>query len=123
MTTTTHTHTSFDVGALRSGIEQRNAGALTGLYAPDASIEIADAEHGPSRPLRIEGAEAIGAHLADVYGREMEHRVELAAATGDTLGYTVRCAYPDGTLVRCVAMAELRDGRIVRELVAQAWDR
>jgi ketosteroid isomerase-like protein len=123
MTTTTHTHTTFDVSALRAGIEQRDAGALTGLYAADASIEIADADHGPSRPLRIVGAEAIAAHLADVYGRAMEHRVELVAATGDTLGYTVRCAYPDGTLVRCVAMAELRDGRIVRELVAQAWDR
>lgn len=123
MTTTTHTHTTFDVGALRSGIEQRDAGAVTGLYAPDASIEITDADHGPSRPLRIAGAEAIAAHFADVYGRDMEHRVELAGATGDTVGYTVRCAYPDGTLVRCVAMAELRDGRIAREVVAQAWDR
>src|SRR4051812_6238445 len=100
MTSTTPTQTTFDVDALRAGIERRDAAALTTLYAPTASVEVVDAEHGPSHPLKIEGADAIAAHLGDVYARDMEHRVELATATGDTLGYTVRCAYPDGMIVR-----------------------
>jgi hypothetical protein len=36
--------------------------------------------------------------------------------------YQVACAYPDGTRVFCSTIAELRDGRIVRERVVQAWD-
>ena len=122
MTSTSPTRTTFDVDALRAGIQQRDAVALAALYAPTASVEVVDADHGPSRPLTVSGGEAIAAHLSDVYARDMEHRVELAAATDVALGYTVRCAYPDGTLVRCVSMAELRDGRIVHEVIAQAWD-
>jgi ketosteroid isomerase-like protein len=123
MSSTTHTPTtSFDTAALRRAIEGRDAAALLELYAPDAAIEMADAAHGPSAPMRLEGRDAIAAHLTDVYSRDMEHRVELVAAGADALGYTVRCAYSDGTIVRCVAVAELRDGRIVREIGAQAWD-
>jgi ketosteroid isomerase-like protein len=121
MTTSTALNT-FDTDALRRGIERRDATALATLYANDATIEIADAAHGASTPLRLVGHDAITTHLTDVYARDMQHRVELVAAGTDTVGYTVRCAYPDGTIVRCVSIAELRDGRIVREIGAQAWD-
>jgi ketosteroid isomerase-like protein len=122
MTTTNHTTKPFDTAALRRGIEGRDASALLELYGPDATIEIADADHGPSTPLRLQGRDAIAAHLSDVYARDMEHNVELVTTDGNALGYAVRCAYADGTVVRCVALAELRDGRISREIGAQAWD-
>jgi ketosteroid isomerase-like protein len=121
MTSTTHS-TTFDTAALRRGIEGRDPAALLELYGPDATIEIADAAHGPSTPLRLEGRDAIAAHLRDVYARDMEHRVELVTAGEDAVGYAVRCAYSDGTIVRCVAVAELTAGRITREIGAQAWD-
>lgn len=118
----TSSTTTLDTTALRRGIEGRDAALLLDLYAADATIEIADAAHGPSSPLRIEGREAIATHLTDVYGRDMRHAVELVAAGDDGVGYTVHCRYPDGTAVRCVAVAQVRDGRIAREIVAQAWD-
>ena len=121
-TNTTPTTPTLDPAALRRGIEGRDAAGLLELYAPEATIEIVDEAHKPSAPLRLEGRDAIAAHLSDVYGRDMEHRVELVAAGADALGYTVRCVYADGTVVRCVAVAEVRDGRIVREVGAQAWD-
>jgi hypothetical protein len=126
MTSTTNTtntvSTPFDTAALRRGIEGREPATVLALYHPDATIEIADAAHGPSAPLSVQGRDAIAAHLADVYGREMEHAVDIVAASPEAVGYTVRCAYPDGTVVRCVAVAELRDGLITREIGAQAWD-
>jgi ketosteroid isomerase-like protein len=122
MTSTTHTTTPFDTAALRRGIEGRDAAALLELYDPDATIEIADAAHGPSTPLRLVGRDAIAAHLGDVYRRDMEHHLELVTAGEDAVGYTVRCAYSDGTIVRCVSVAELAGGRISREIIAQAWD-
>jgi hypothetical protein len=122
MSTSPTTSTTFDTAALRRGVEARDPGALAALYAGDATLEITDAAHGPSDPLRVEGRDAIAAQLRDLYSRDMQHRVELASATDDTLAYTVRCEYPDGILVRCVSIAELRDGQIAREIVAQAWD-
>jgi len=117
MTTTT----TFDT-ALRRGIESRDAAALLELYADDATIEIADAEHPPSAPRHLEGRDAIAAYLEDTYGRDMTHHVELVAVGAGAVGYTVRCRYPDGARVLCSAVAELRDGRIAREIGVQAWD-
>ena len=31
-------------------------------------------------------------------------------------------AYPDGTKVLCVAMADLKGGKIARQTIVQAWD-
>jgi len=118
MTTTT----TFDAAALRRGIEARDASALLDLYADDATIERVDAQNPPSAPARAVGRDAIGALLSDVFGRDMTHHVEAIAVGPDAVGYTVRCAYPDGTHVLCAAVAELRDGRIAREVGVQAWD-
>jgi hypothetical protein len=52
----------------------------------------------------------------------MTHEVDIVAAGADAVGYSVRCAYPDGTRVTCVATSQLRDGRIAREVAVQAWD-
>jgi ketosteroid isomerase-like protein len=119
---TTIPSSTFDVAALRRAISTRDAGSVLALYADDASIELADSQNTPSRPRRIEGRDAIRAHLEDVYSRDMTHELDLVAASEDAVGYSVRCAYPDGTRVLCAAVAELRDGKIVREVGVQAWD-
>ncbi len=113
---------TFEAGALRRAIEARDAAAHLDLYADDATIERLDAQNPPSAPTRIAGRDAIRASLEDVYARDMTHRVESIAVGDDAVGYTVRCAYPDGTRVVCAAVGELRDGRIVREVGVQAWD-
>jgi ketosteroid isomerase-like protein len=118
-TTTTST---FDAGALRRAFENHDAAGLAALYADDATVELADAQNTPSRPLRLEGREAIRAHLEDVLAREMTHAVDVVAVGEDAVGYSLRCAYPDGTRVLCAATAQLRDGRIIREIGVQAWD-
>jgi ketosteroid isomerase-like protein len=121
MSTTTTTST-FDAGALRRAFENHDAAGLAALYAHDATVELADAQNTPSRPLRLEGREAIRAHLEDVLAREMTHAVDVVAVGEDAVGYSLRCAYPDGTRVLCAATAQLRDGRIIREIGVQAWD-
>jgi ketosteroid isomerase-like protein len=118
-TTTTST---FDAGALRRAFENHDAAGLAALYADDATVELADAQNTPSRPLRLEGREAIRTHLEDVLAREMTHAVDVVAVGEDAVGYSLRCAYPDGTRVLCAATAQLRDGRIIREIGVQAWD-
>ncbi len=120
--TSIHTHTTLDGAALRRAFSDRDAATLTALYADDATIEVADAQTTPSAPRTIEGREAIQAYHEDIFGRDMTHEVDTVALDGDSAGFSVRCAYPDGVRVVCVATARLRDGLIVRQLVAQAWD-
>jgi len=119
---TTSLHPTIDGVALRQAVQARDFEALAGLYADDATIEIVDAGHPPTTPLRLRGSAQIGARLRDVYERDMVHEVDVVAVATDALGYTVRCAYPDGGRVVCAALAELRDGLIAREVVLQVWD-
>jgi ketosteroid isomerase-like protein len=119
---TTIPSSTFDVAALRGAFAGRDAAALLSLYADDATIELIDAQHSPSDPRRLSGREQIQAHLEDVFSRDMTHAVDIVAASPDALGYSLRCTYADGMKVVCVANAELRDGRIVREVGVQAWD-
>ena len=120
--TSTNTHTKLDGAALRRAFSDRDAETLTSLYADDATIEVADARTTPSSPLKIEGREAIRAYFEDIFSRDMTHQVDTVAIAGDSAGFSVRCRYPEGIRVLCVATAELSDGVIVRQLSAQAWD-
>jgi hypothetical protein len=122
MSTTDISTTNFDVAALRRGFAERDAGTLASLYADDATREIADAQNPPSRPARVEGIAAITAQLEEVMGRDMTHELDIVAVSADAVGYTLRCRYPDGLRVLCAATAQLRDGKIVREVGVQAWD-
>jgi ketosteroid isomerase-like protein len=119
--TSLNTHT-LDAAALRRAFSDRDAEALTSLYADDATIEIADAATTPSEPRRLEGREAIRAYHEDVFSRDMTHEIDTVAIDGDSAGFSVRCRYPDGVRVVCVATARLSGGAIVRQLTAQAWD-
>lgn len=120
--TTIPTPAAFDADALRRAFKDRDSRILSSLYSDDATLELVDAEHTPSRPQRIHGREAVDAHIAELFAREMTHSVEDVAIGDDALGYSIRCAYPDGTRVLCVATARVRDGRITRQVAVQAWD-
>jgi len=110
------------VAGLRRAVEGRKAGALAGLYADDAVIHVIDRDNPPSRPRRLQGKSDISAYFEDVCGRDMTHKVEAGVAVGNRLAFTQSCAYADGTKVFCSAMADLKGGKIVRQMVVQAWD-
>jgi hypothetical protein len=110
------------VAGLKRAIEGRKAGALAGLYADDAVLHVIDRDNPPSKPREMQGSGAIAAYFEDVCGRDMTHKVEAGVAVGNRLAFTQSCAYPDGTKVFCSAMADLKGGKISRQVVVQAWD-
>jgi len=110
------------VAALKRAIEGRKAGALSGLYAEDAVMKVIDRDNPPSSPRNLQGRSAISSYFEDVCGRDMTHNVEAGVAVGNRLAFTQSCAYPDGTKVFCSAMADLKGGKIARQVVVQAWD-
>jgi ketosteroid isomerase-like protein len=116
------TETQFDPQVLKRSIEERDAGAQAALFADDATFEVVDKENPPSKPLVLQGREAIRGLIEDVTSRDMTHAVSGLVVDGDKASYVIDCTYPDGNKVLCLATLELRDGQIVRQRGIQAWD-
>ncbi len=112
----------FSLPELTRAVETRNSRAMRGFYTREACVRIIDRDHPPSRPLEIIGQDAIGAYFDDICGRTMTHKIEGGFVNGDWLAYAQACAYPDGVKVFCSAMAELRDAKIDKQTIVQAWD-
>jgi ketosteroid isomerase-like protein len=119
MTTNGNTVTG---ASLKHAIENRDGRMLAAMYADDAVLRIIDPTNPPSKAREIRGKAAIGDYWDDVCGRTMTHRVDTSVVEGNRLAFTQDCAYPEGGKVFCVAMLELRDGKIARQTAVQVWD-
>jgi hypothetical protein len=118
----TDTRTTPDISTLTAAIEHRDADALLGWYAEDATLTVLDRDHPPAAPLVFSGSEQIGSYFRDVCGRNIQHEVRDAVATADGLAYTQHCRYPDGPGVVCSTVATIRGGRIHTQTAVQVWD-
>jgi ketosteroid isomerase-like protein len=108
--------------AIKQAIESRDGPMLTGFYCDDAQVKIVDRNNPPSRPREVKGKAAIGAFWNDICSRAMTHQVDLCVAEGDRLAFSQACTYPDGARVLCLAICELKGGKIARQTLVQAWD-
>jgi ketosteroid isomerase-like protein len=111
-----------DNAAIKRAIENRDGRMLASFYADDAVMRVIDRDNPPSKPREIKGKTAISQYWDDVCGRTMTHKVETSVAEGNRLAFTQACAYPEGSKVFCVAMIELRDGKIAQQTAVQVWD-
>jgi ketosteroid isomerase-like protein len=107
---------------LKRAIEMRDGRALTNFYADDAVLRIVDRNNPPSKPREVNGKIAIGTFWDDICSRAMTHRVETSVADAHQIAFSQACAYPDGLKVLCMALCELKGGKIARQTVVQAWD-
>jgi hypothetical protein len=113
---------NLTLSALGRAIESRDAAALNSFYAENATMNIIDRDHPPSRPQMLVGRPSIAAYFDDVCGRAMTHHLENGFVDDSHLAFTQACAYPDGTRVFCSAMADLENGKITKQTIVQAWD-
>jgi hypothetical protein len=115
---------SFDVDALRTGMEERNASMMRDLYTHDARLTIVDQRDQPSRPRVLASKTAIADYLDELCGRDMDHHLEqvVVSADGTHAAYLEGCRHPDGTRVTTTSMLDLRDGKIASQTCLQAWD-
>jgi ketosteroid isomerase-like protein len=107
---------------LKRAIESRDAAALSSFYADDASLQVIDRNNPPSKPRIVRGKPAIAAFFDDICSRAITHDVKSSVTDGNRLAFTQACAYPDGTRVLCMAMIELKAGKIAQQTMVQAWD-
>jgi ketosteroid isomerase-like protein len=107
---------------IKRAIEQRDGPALASFYADDAVLRIVDRNNPPSRPREVKGRSTIDTFWDDICSRAMTHKVDVSITEGNRLAFTQACVYPDGAKVFCIAMLELKGGKIFRQTVVQAWD-
>jgi ketosteroid isomerase-like protein len=107
---------------IKRAIEGRDGRMLASFYANDATVRVIDRNNPPSRPREIRGKSAIAAFWDDICGRAMTHDVAFSVAEGNRLAFSQACSYPDGAKVFCLAMVQLKDGKIADQTLVQAWD-
>lgn len=108
--------------AIKHAIESRDGRMLASFYADDAIVCVIDRNNPPSRPREVRGKSAITVFWDDICSRAMTHDVAFSVAEGDRLAFSQACTYPDGAKVFCLAMLELRGGKIAKQTLVQAWD-
>jgi hypothetical protein len=116
------TTTNFDLGRFIRATEERDASTQLSMYAPDATVTIADPTAQPSTPRTLHGRDQIKGWIEDVTGRDLTHRVQHPVKDEGGAAFTVACRYPGGTQVLCATVLELEAGAIARQTVVQVWD-
>ena len=116
------TTATFDLERFVRAAEERDAQTQLSMYAPSATVTIADKVSTPGSPRVLRTREQIEEWLADTYTREMTHEVRHRVADDSGVAFTQACRYPDGTNVLCATVIALRDGAITDQTVVQAWD-
>ena len=116
------TQTTFHFTSLKQGLEERDAELQLGLYDDQAEVRLVDRVNTPRAPHVLRGRDEIRAWLQDVCSRDMTHEVQMPVVADEAVAFIEACRYPDGTNALCATVLELADGRIVRQVVVQAWD-
>jgi hypothetical protein len=116
------TATTFNFDTLRNAFENADEATIVGTYADDAEMKIVDTTRPPSSPLVLRGRDAIGELYRDICSRAMSHEIQDAVVTPDKVAFMEACRYDDGLRVLSANTLDVRDGRITRHVVVQAWD-
>jgi ketosteroid isomerase-like protein len=111
-----------DLPTIRRAMEGGDASLVVSLYADDAEMRIVDKSHTPSDPMVLRGKEAIRALWDDVCSRAMTHELGDEVVSSERIAFTEACRYEDGVRVLSANLLDLRDGRIARHTLVQAWD-
>jgi hypothetical protein len=121
-TTSSSSSTKFDLERFARATEERDASTQLSMYAPDATVTIADRISQPGSPRVLHGREQIKGWIEDLTGRDMTHAVQHTVSDDRGAAFTVACRYSDGTNVLCATVVQLRDGSIASQTIVQAWD-
>ncbi len=118
----TPTTASFELARFCRAVEECDSDTQVAMYAPDATVTIADRITQPGSPRVLSGLEEIRAWIEDVDGRDMTHRVLHSVSDEHGGAFAEACQYRDGTNVLCATVFELDGGSISCQTIVQAWD-
>jgi ketosteroid isomerase-like protein len=107
---------------LREALHAHDEQRVLDAYAEDAVVIAYSERNRPSSARRIEGHDAIAAWVHEYMSRNLKHRVSDEVVADDGFAFQETCEYPSGELVVGTYVCQVRDGRISRQVGAEAWD-
>jgi ketosteroid isomerase-like protein len=110
------------LASMRRALEAHDEQALVSAYADDAVVIVYSERNRPSTARKIEGHDAIAAWVHDVMSRNLQHTLGDEVVGSDRFACTETCLYPTGERVFGTYVCDVRDGRIARQIGAEAWD-
>ena len=107
---------------LRDALHAHDEQRVLEAYADDAVVIAYSERNRPSSARALEGHDAIAAWIHEFMSRNLTHRVSDEVVSDDSFAYRETCEYPSGELVVGTYVCQVRDGRISRQVGAEAWD-
>jgi len=108
--------------ALREALERRDINAVRDLYADDAVAVTYSERNRPSSAEELRGRHAIEEMWREVERRNLTEEVLEEVVGENRFALTLQCTYPSGEKVIGTYICEVRDGKVVRQKGAEAWD-
>ncbi len=118
----TPTTASFELARFCRAVEESDGDTQLAMYAPDATVTIADRITQPGSPRVLRGVDEIRDWIEDIGGRDMTHKVLHSVSDEHGGAFAEACQYPDGTNVLCATVFELDRGSISHQTIVQACD-
>jgi len=107
--------------AFKRAAESRDIAALVDLYADNAEVVDFNKRQPPATPMRVRGQDEVR-KMYESIPKELVHNVSDEVLGDDRMAFSYRCDYPNGQKVFGVHICEVHDGKITREVAAEAWD-
>jgi hypothetical protein len=96
--------------------------SVLNAYADDAVVIAYSERNRPSSARRIEGRAEIDAWVHDFMSRNLTHTISDEVVSDNRFACTETCVYPTGEHVIGAYICDVRDGKIVRQVGAEALD-
>lgn len=107
--------------AYKRAAESNDDRALAELYADDAEMIDVNRRTPPASPERVHGRDAIRTRM-DAVSKELVHQIADPVLDDDKMAFSESCEYPNGQKVFAIHLCQLRQGKIAREVITEAWD-
>jgi len=107
--------------AYKRAAESKNDRALAELYADDAELVDINRRTPPASPERVRGKDAIKTRMDSVQ-KDLKHQVFDPVLDDDKMAFSYSCEYPGGQKVFGIHICQLRNGKIAKEVITEAWD-
>ena len=114
--------TTFDLHDLREHVAAGDLAGFGALLADDVEWRLVDQRTPPAAPAVRHGREEVLAMIRGALDRGIVTHVSDGFVAGGRGAFHLVCTYPAGGQVVENALAEIRDGVIVRWSGVQAWD-
>jgi ketosteroid isomerase-like protein len=112
----------FEFAAFKEAFERKDLARWVRFYADDS--EWVEYRHisPPGAPNRMTGKQQIADFLTRVCSADFGITIADEVIAADRVAFSVDCSFPNGKRIFEHVIAQIEDGKNIRQVDAEAWD-